>query len=271
MFFSCIDFSGGCFVDLKLMFKGLIVGIGKIIPGVSGSMLAITLGVYDKVLEAVTNFFDNPKKNAKLLFNFALGVLLAIILFSKLILFLLNNYYQPTMYLFLGLIVGTLLPFTKELKWNLKNSIIFLVFFSLTLILAFKTTNINYVFGSNILDYLYTAFLGVIDAFTSIVPGISGTAIFMLLGSYEFVLQVLANPFSLLFIVYGVGMMLGIIIICYIMNYLLKNKRQETNMAILAFMISSVLMLLMSIKDFLSVFMILMFGVGVFMGYFFDK
>lgn len=271
MFFSFIYFNGGCFVDLKLMFKGLIVGIGKIIPGVSGSMLAITLGVYDKVLEAVTNFFDNPKKNAKLLFNFALGVLLAIILFSKLILFLLNNYYQPTMYLFLGLIVGTLLPFTKELKWNLKNNIIFLVFFGLTLIFAFKTTNINYVFGSNILDYLYTALLGVIDAFTSIVPGISGTAIFMLLGSYEFVLQVLANPFSLLFIVYGVGMMLGIIIICYIMHYLLKNKRQETNMAILAFMISSVLMLLMSIKDFFSVFMILMFGVGVFMGYFFDK
>lgn len=271
MFFSFIYFNGGCFVDLKLMFKGLIVGIGKIIPGVSGSMLAITLGIYDKVLEAVTNFFDNPKKNAKLLFNFALGVLLAIILFSKLILFLLNNYYQPTMYLFLGLIVGTLLPFTKELKWNLKNNIIFLVFFSLTLILTFKTTNINYVFGSNIFDYLYIALLGVIDAFTSIVPGISGTAIFMLLGSYEFVLQVLANPFSLLFIVYGIGMMLGIIIICYIMNYLLKNKRQETNMAIFAFMISSVLMLLMSIKDFLSVFMILMFGVGVFMGYFFDK
>jgi len=153
------------------------------------------------------------------------------------------------MYLFLGLIVGTLLPFTKELKWNIKSFILFIVFLSLTFIISFMSTNTNFIFTGSLLDYLYTSFLGIIDAFTSIVPGISGTAIFMLLGSYEYVLKVLSNPFSLLFIIYGIGLILGIIIICYIMNYLLKYKRNETNIVIFAFMISSVGILLIGIKS----------------------
>lgn len=65
-------------MNIKLILKGFIVGIGKIIPGVSGSMLAITLGIYESILEAVTNFFSNIKKNSKLLINFSLGVFLAI-------------------------------------------------------------------------------------------------------------------------------------------------------------------------------------------------
>ena len=258
-------------MNIKLILKGFIVGLGKIIPGVSGSMLAITLGIYENILEAVTNFFNNPKMHSKLLFNFGIGVFLAIIFFSKLILFLLNNYYEPTMYLFLGLIVGTLLPFTKELKWNIKSFILFIVFLSLTFILSFISTTTNFIFTGSLLDYLYTSFLGIIDAFTSIVPGISGTAIFMLLGSYEYVLKILSNPFSLLFIIYGIGLILGIIIICYIMNYLLKHKRNETNIVVFAFMISSVGILLMGIKNFFNVFMLLMFIIGIIIGYLFDK
>lgn len=258
-------------MNIKLILKGFIVGLGKIIPGVSGSMLAITLGIYENILEAVTNFFNNPKKHSKLLVNFGIGVFLAIIFFSKLILFLLNNYYEPTMYLFLGLIVGTLLPFTKELKWNIKRFILFIIFLSLTFIISFMSTTTNFIFTGSLLDYLYTSFLGIIDAFTSIVPGISGTAIFMLLGSYEYVLKILSNPFSLLFIIYGIGLILGIIIICYIMNYLLKHKRNETNIVIFAFMISSVGILLMGIKNFFNIFMLLMFIIGIIIGYIFDK
>ena len=43
-------------MKLKLFIKGLIVGLGKIIPGVSGSLLAISLNVYDRAILAITNF-----------------------------------------------------------------------------------------------------------------------------------------------------------------------------------------------------------------------
>ncbi len=111
-------------MDFLLIIKGFIVGLGKIIPGISGSMLAITLGIYEKIIDAITNFFSDIKRNSKLLINFSIGVFLAIIFFSKLILFFLNNYYYETMFLFLGLIMGTLLPFIKQVKINKKNIIL---------------------------------------------------------------------------------------------------------------------------------------------------
>lgn len=72
-------------MNLKLIVQGFIVGVGKIIPGVSGSMLAMFMGLYEPLREAVTQFFDDKKKHFYLLFNFGIGLFLAIVLFSKII------------------------------------------------------------------------------------------------------------------------------------------------------------------------------------------
>lgn len=258
-------------MNIKLILKGFIVGLGKIIPGVSGSLLAFALGIYENIIDAVTNFFEHPKEHIKLLFNFGLGVFIAIILFSKFILFLLNHYYSATMYLFLGLIIGTIIPFTKELKINKKNTITFLITLTIILIISKGITLDKFVYERNFLNYLYTSFLGMIDAFTSIVPGISGTAIFMMLGSYEFVLSILASPFSLEFILYGIGLILGIIMVCYLMSYLLKKKKEATYTIIFAFMISSSLILLNGIAASFNLGLLFLFLFGIVLGYLLDK
>ncbi len=254
-------------MNIKLILKGFVVGIGKIIPGVSGAVLAIAMGIYEKVIMAIVNFFDDIKNNSKLLFNFFLGVMLAIVLFSRGILFLLNNYYLETMYLFLGLIVGTLLNFINDLKMNKKNGGLFGIFLVLTLLLNGIKRGTLFSFKGTLLHYLYTAFLGFIDAVTAIVPGISGTAIYMLLGSYEYVLEVLANPFSLKFGVYGLGLVGGVIIVCIIMNYLLQHKKEETYSVIAAFMVGSTGILLFNVMGtfnlMLGIFLIVGIGLGL--------
>ena len=50
-------------MNLKRVIQGFLVGVGKIIPGVSGSMLAIFMGIYEPLMEAVTRFFDDKKKH----------------------------------------------------------------------------------------------------------------------------------------------------------------------------------------------------------------
>ena len=90
--------------NIRLIVKGLIIGLGKIIPGVSGGMLAISLGVYEKGLDALSHFFRNVKENTKFLCLLGLGILISVVLMSKLIKFSLDNYYLPTMLLFIGLI-----------------------------------------------------------------------------------------------------------------------------------------------------------------------
>ena len=253
-------------MDFKLIIKGLVVGIGKVIPGVSGSMLAMVLGIYEKLINAITNFFDNIKDNSHLLINFGLGLFIAIILFSKFILFLLEEYYLETIYLFLGLIIGTFIPFIKQVKFKKKNIIIGILSLILVLSLSLNKGGLVFIFEGKISHYLYTIFLGFIDALTSIVPGISGTAIYMLLGSYEYVLSILSKPISLIFILYILGVIGGIIIVSFIMNYLFKNWKEEVYSGIFGLMLGSLILLLLMVIKEINLFLLLFLGLGFILG-----
>ena len=98
------------------IFKGFIIGIGKVIPGVSGALLAISMNVYDKSIYYVKNFNNNRKSSTKFLIPLGIGIVLGIILFSKVINYLLDNHYSMTMFFFIGLIIGTLINLIKEMK-----------------------------------------------------------------------------------------------------------------------------------------------------------
>lgn len=254
-----------------LMLKGFIVGIGKIIPGVSGSMLAITLGVYEDLIGAVTNFFGDVKKNIRLLFPFCIGLFLAIVFFSKVIIFLLDSFYFETIYLFLGLIVGTMLPFVKKVTFHKKNKILFLLSLFLVLFMGQISSATLFSFEGGVLDYLYTILLGGIDALCSIVPGISGTAIYLLMGVYQYVLSVLANPFSWSFVFYAIGMVVGAIFTCYLMYYLFKYYKEETYSVLFAFMVGSMYILLCSVISSFSLFLFFFFLGGLLLGFLLDR
>ena len=100
-----------------LVLKGIIIGIGKIIPGVSGSLLAISMGLYPKMIDSINYFFDNKRDNFKFLFKIGIGVLISIVFFSNIIIYALNNYYLITMFFFIGLILGSM----NDIKNNLDN------------------------------------------------------------------------------------------------------------------------------------------------------
>ena len=109
--------------SLILIIKGFFIGIAKIIPGVSGALLAITFNLYEEGLNAITNFFDNPKKNLFFLLKVGFGIILGIIIFSKVITYFFKYYYFLTMFFFIGLIGGGIIPIIKKNKS--KNKICF--------------------------------------------------------------------------------------------------------------------------------------------------
>ena len=82
--------------SMILFIKGIIIGIGKIVPGVSGAVLAVILKVYDKGINAIVNFKNDIKNNIKFLICIGFGIGIGIILFSKIIVFMLDNYYVYT-------------------------------------------------------------------------------------------------------------------------------------------------------------------------------
>ena len=95
--------------------KGFVIGIGKIIPGVSGAVLAIIMGVYDKAIYYICNFKSNVYEGSKYLVSLGIGIIVSIILFSKIISYCLSEYYVITMLFFIGRI--KIYPFVGSIKF----------------------------------------------------------------------------------------------------------------------------------------------------------
>lgn len=235
------------------MLKGFIIGIGKIVPGVSGAMLAITLGVYDKAIQAFTCFTSDIKKNFKYLLLLGIGIISSIIVFSKIINYFYTNHYIPTMLFFMGLIIGGIPGLINKTSYNYRNIIITSVSFLIVTIFSF--INNTYMLKGNFVDYIILFIGGIAEAFSSIVPGISGTALFMVMGIYNIVIEMLANltnvvyvadNFLLLFF-FVIGLFLGIILISIVVKWLFSKYSSKTYSAILGFCLSNIVILFLKI------------------------
>lgn len=239
---------------ILLTIKGFILGVANIIPGVSGGTLAITLGIYQDLIGAISHIFKNLKNNLKFLIPLGIGMVIAILLGSKVISFSLDNYPLPTTLFFIGLIVGGIPLLTNKVKGKKKsplNIAMFLLTFSIIIIMTFLNEGNNIVNLSNvtILNIFLLFIVGVVAAATMVIPGISGSFVLMLLGYYKPIVATIGNltNFSLLghnimiLAPFGIGILIGIILIAKLIEYLLKKHETTTYYAILGFVTSSVI------------------------------
>lgn len=238
--------------NIILFIKGLIIGIGKIIPGVSGSVLAILLGIYDKGIYALSHLQTEFRKNFFFLFKIGLGIFVSIVFGSRFILSLLEHCYFTTMLLFCGLIAGTVPTLLKKGRErgtnNYKITILVFVFFTLFSFVQFQNLKmVLYTWK----DFLFFILVGFIEASTMIIPGISGTAILMLLGVYPLILTMFSHLFTLSYLQYNlfiicpflIGIVLGFLTITKIVYYAMKKYKEKTYAAILGFSLSSLFLL----------------------------
>lgn len=232
-----------------LILKGIIIGIGKIIPGVSGSMLAISMGIYQKLIDSVNNFFKNPKENLKFLLKIGIGVIISIIFFSNVIVSALNKYYLITIFLFIGLIIGGL----SDIKENINkknNKIVFMSFIIVTILGLINIDN-EVIISNNLLNFIFFIFVGFVDALTMVIPGISGTATLMMIGAYNTLIETYSNVLDLslfnqnmkILLPFAIGMVIGIIITVKIVNWLFKYHSNKTYSAILGFSAATIVLM----------------------------
>lgn len=270
---------------LILMVKGFILGIANIIPGVSGGTLAITLGIYEQLIGTISHLFHNIKKNLGFIIPIGIGAVLSVLVLSKLINYSLEQFPIPTTLFFIGLIVGGVPFIYKKVEKEKKRGghiVAFLCTFFFILLLGFVkngngTVSLeNLTVGSTFLLFL----VGVIAAATMVIPGISGSFVLMLLGFYKPILNTISNltDFQLLghnmmiLIPFGIGIVIGIILIAKLIEYLLKRHETITYYAILGFILSSVVTLVGGLYGtFFTIPQmlvgILLFAVGSFVGY----
>lgn len=224
-------------------FKGFIIGIGKIIPGVSGAMIAISMGIYDKALFYICNFRKNKKESIKFLFPIGCGIILSIIFFSKIISLALKSYYLLTMMFFIGLIIGGIPSVVKMVRK--KDYVNTFISFSFFFLIAIMNIDNVYVLKYGIWDYVVYFLSGVVEAIGTIVPGISGTALLMIMGTYNTLLEAIGNLSNLMIIIpFILGLIAGIFSIIRLVNYLLREKESIFYSIVLGILLSSILLLL---------------------------
>ena len=255
---------------MTFFIKSFIVGLGKIIPGVSGALLAINFNIYEDIINAIIYFFSNPKKNLKLLTIFGLGILLAMILGSGIILYLINNYRFLTLSLFVGLISGGTYNFAREINYNIYNAFIIGVIVILFIVLG-DVNYQSYIMHNTYYDNIIFFIGGIIEVISSVIPGISGTSLLMLMGLYEHVLMLINHIYDLNYIItninlylsYGMGMFLAFIFTIYFVNYMLKKHRNLMYLFILGLSLGSICVLLKI--TFLTSFCLIEFFIGLIM------
>lgn len=243
--------------SILLVIKGFVMGIANIIPGVSGGTLAIILGIYEQFISSISHFFKNIRENIKFLLPILIGIVLSIISMSNVIDYSYNNYPIPTTLFFVGLVLGGIPLLYGKVKGKkdsslLLNIIIFLITFSLVIFMSFadKIFNTGSISFSNmsVFSYILLFIVGVITSATMVIPGVSGSLVLMLLGYYYPIIKLIKNLSKFqnlstnlpILIVFGLGVLLGIILISKLIEYLFKKHQTKTYYGVLGFIFASI-------------------------------
>ncbi|MBE6146993.1 MAG: DUF368 domain-containing protein [Firmicutes bacterium] len=281
--------------NIILVIKGFIMGIANIIPGVSGGTLALTLGIYEDFIGAISHFFSKIKENIKFLLPIVIGMGLSILTMSNVISTCFDKFPIPTTLFFMGLVIGGIPMLLKKVK-NTKETkqptsyIIALITFSIVMVMAladqiFGTGLGNVSFQNmSIINYIVLFIVGVVAAATMVIPGVSGSLVLMLLGYYLPIINVIKsltkfeNLFSNLLIagVFGVGVLVGIVAISKLIEYLLNKFEIKTYFGVIGFIIASVFAIPISVMNEVgnivftipqSIIGIILLILGTFIGY----
>ncbi len=218
---------------LKLFSKGLAMGSADIVPGVSGGTIAFITGIYEQLINAIRSFdliflklllqFKIKKALTHIHFRFLLflflGIFIAIISLARLISYLLSFYPVYTWSVFFGLILASIILIGIKIdKFKASGGVGVLlgalVAYYVIGLIPFDTPN----------TYLFIFLSGVAAIIAMILPGISGAFILLLLGKYQFMVQVLRNPFifenQIVIFFFVSGCLVGIFIFSRLFSFL---------------------------------------------------
>lgn len=249
-------------IGLINFIKGFILGIANVIPGVSGGTMAVSMGLYELILSSIGNFFKDIKGNFIKLLPIILGILVAIVSTSKLVTYALTNYKAQTLCLFIGLIFGGVSLIMRKIKGkgSKTNYLIFFVIFFFVISLNFLKTGLIEISFTNmgIIDYLLLLLIGFIASSAMVIPGISGSFILMVLGYYDKIIYTVSTitDFSklgsnlLILVPFGIGVIIGIVFMAKLITNLIKKYETKTYFAIMGFVLSSIVVLLLQLTDF---------------------
>lgn len=243
---------------IKLILKGVMMGVANIIPGVSGGTMAVSMGIYDKIIHAATHLVSEFKKSMKLLLPIVLGMALGIVVLARILEYMFARIPLQTNLLFIGLIIGGLPAITKKVKGKtirLGHILVCLLFFGVVAGLAMMGEQEGAAadLSFNIVNIVKLFGVGIVASATMVIPGVSGSMMLMLMGYYNPILNevndfidnlVQFNVPGILdgckvLVPFGIGVVVGIFAIAKIIEIIFEKFPDHAYWAIIGLIVAS--------------------------------
>ena len=234
---------------IKLVISGIIIGVANIIPGVSGGTMAVILNIFDKLILSISEFRKRPIESIKFLAPIGVGGILGIGIFSVLIKFLLREYNLQVNYFFIGLIFGSI-PLIYKRAGGIKDKVFLKSIAFLVAMIAIILISVANKTGNNsILEISATTMVklfidSMIGAAAMILPGVSGSLVLVILGSYFTIINAIPSLNMYVLIPVAIGVLIGILFGSKILAISLKKSAEITFAAILGLIFGSMLILI---------------------------
>lgn len=224
---------------LLSLLLGFFIGLSIIVPGISGSTIAIIMKIYDKLMYAFSNIFKKFKSCFIFLIPIGIGIVIGFGIGFILVKLLLEKFPFPTICLFVGLMAGTYPIVHKEIKGetkDIKRISLFISGFILPILIAvisIFTSGNRGLDNLQIYNYIIFLLIGILIALTQLVPGLSATALLMMFGYYTTIMEsvsldVLTNfDILMVYIMLVLGFVIGILLFSKIIDKALTNYKKQ--------------------------------------------
>ncbi len=226
------------------LIHGAFIGLGAVLPGISGGVLCVVFGVYRPIMELLSHPFKAIKKHAKLLIPVVIGIGVGFLAISKLLGFLLNKYPDPSVCLFVGLIAGMLPSLFREAgqKGRSNGSFISLgICFIVVLALLLGLNAVNVKIEPNFGWYIFCGFC---IALSVLGPGMSFSTLLMPLGLYTPLVEGIGNlDFSVL-IPAGIGGLITVILLAKAIDTLMNRHYSVAFHGIIGIVIAATIVII---------------------------
>ena len=234
---------GVSLASIKQFIVGVLVGIASMLPGVSGAVVAVCFGVYERLIADLADISHKLRSDLPFILILGFGILAGMMIIAFGLKYASDNYETLLMFFFVGLIAGqipqlyTLTSAPEPL--NITNILAFIIGLVIMGSFLFLGTGNDQTLSHDLSTVIYMLIIGIILAISKIAPGISGSTILLVLGLYYPLINVMTSFDMALLIPVGIGLIVGILGFSKVMNHVLNCYRRSTYLMIFGLTIGS--------------------------------
>ena len=224
--------------------QGAFIGLGAVLPGISGGVLSVIFGIYKPIMELLSNPFKNFKTHVPPLIPVFIGGAVGFLGIANLLAFFLNKYPDPSVCLFIGLISGMLPSLFREAREEgvAKGSYVSLVVCMIVIFALLGGLNMASVeIEANFISYLFCGFC---LALSVIAPGMSFSTLLMPLVLYTPFVDGIGHLDFQVLIPGGIGALVTVICLAKAVNALFDHFYSLAFHGIIGIVIAATVMII---------------------------